>query len=174
MRHVILTFFLIAVGTLALTIVAGHDLHAQDIRPQAATLLKTDVAGVEGKEWNVITVELAPGVVDARHSYPGVQLVYVLEGAGFLQVDGKPPVALNPGVAAAFGPKQPHVLMNTSKTQTLKVLVVLLREKGQPRLTLANRGAPRHRESGEQIQNADVSQQKANEQKNSTRPGLVF
>lgn len=174
MRQMILTLFVIAAGTLSLAFAAGQDLNTQTVGPQVTRLLKTDVAGVESKEWNVMTVELAPGAADARHSYPGVELVYVLEGAGFLEVDGKPPVALNPGVVAALNPKQIHVLKNTSQTQTLKALVVLLLEKGPQRPLLANQGAPRHQGGGEPMSNGDLRQQKTNEQNNSTHTGLVF
>ncbi|MGH7206492.1 MAG: cupin domain-containing protein [Nitrospiraceae bacterium] len=174
MRQVILTLFVLATGTLALTFATGQDLNAQTMGPQVTTLLKTDVAGVEGKEWNVITVELAPGAVDARHSYPGVELVYVLEGAGFLEVDGKSPVALNPGAVAALNPKQIHLLKNASQTQTLKVLVVLLHENGHQRPMLANQRAPRHQGGGGSMSNGDLRQQKATEQDNSTHTGLVF
>lgn len=174
MRQVILTLFVIFVGTFALPFAAGHDLNAQTTGPHVSPLLNTGVPGMKGKEWDVITVELAPGAVDARHSYPGVELVYVLEGAGFLEVDGKPPVALNPGVVAALDPKHIHVLKNTSQTQTLKVVVVLLLEKGQQRPILAKRGAPSHQGGGDPISNGDLRHQKANEQKTSTLPGLVF
>jgi len=145
-------------GMLVLAIAAGQELNAQIKEPQVTTLLKTDVASVDGKEWNVITVELTPGAMDTRHFHPGVELVYVLEGAGFLEVDGKPPVALNPGTVAALHPRHSHVLKNTSRTQTLKVLVVLLLDKGHQRPMLAKRGTP----------------PKAAEQKNGTRPELVF
>jgi len=161
-------------GMLVFAIAAGQDLNAKASEPQVTTLLKPDAAGAEGKEWNVITVELAPGAVDARHSYPGVELVYVLEGAGFLEVDGKPPVALNPETVAALHPKHSHVLKNTSRTQTLKVLVVLLLDKGQQRPMLAKRGAPRHQGGAEPISKGDGRDQKTNEQNNSTRTGLVF
>lgn len=158
MRQVILTLTVIFAGTLGLGIAAGQDLNAQTVEPQVTMRLKADVAGVKGKEWKVITVELPPGAVDTRHSYPGVKLVYVLEGAGLVEVDGKPPVALNPGVVASFNPEQIHVLKNTSQTQTLKVLVVLFLEKGHQRPLLSNRGAS----------------SKAAEPNNSTGPGLVF
>jgi len=161
-------------GMLVFAIAAGQDLNAKASEPQVTTLLKPDAAGAEGKEWNVITVELAPGAVDARHSYPGVELVYVLEGAGFLEADGKPPVALNPGVVASLNPKQIHVLKNTSQTQTLKVLVVLILEKGPQRPLLANRGAPRHQGSGEPMSNGDLRQQKTHDRNNASPPGLVF
>jgi len=89
-----------------------------------------DVAGAEGREWKVVTVELAPGTADARHFQPGVELVYVLEGAGYLEADGKPKVALNPGAVTTLQPKQSHVLKNASQTRPLKVLVVLHLQNG--------------------------------------------
>ena len=158
MRITKLALFLIVAGTPALGIAAGHDSNARTSGPQITTILKTDVAGVEDKEWKIRTVELAPGSADARHFYSGVELVYVLEGAGRLEVDGKPFVALHPGAVAALNPKEIHVLKNTSQTQKLKVVVVLLREKGQPGLARGNRG----------------TSPKAVEQDNSTVPGLVF
>ena len=84
-----------------------------------------DAALAEGREWKVVTVELAPGKADERHFQPGAELVYVLEGAGYLEADGKPKVALNPGAVTALQPKQGHVLKNASQTRPLKALVVL-------------------------------------------------
>jgi len=84
-----------------------------------------DAAGAEGREWKIVTVELAPGTADAQHFLPGVELVYVLEGAGYLEADGKQPVTLNPGAVTTLQPKQGHVLKNASQTRPLKVLVVL-------------------------------------------------
>ena len=92
-----------------------------------------DAAGADGEEWKVVTVELAPGATDARHFHPGVELVYVLEGAGYLEADGKPKVALNPGAVTTLQPKQAHVLKNASQTRPLKVLVVLRPPAGSVR-----------------------------------------
>ncbi len=161
-------------GMLALALIAGKDLNAQTVGPQVTTLVKTEVAGVEGMEWNVLTVDVAPGAVDTRHFRPGVELVYVLEGAGVLGVDGQPPVALNPGIVATLHPKQPQVFKNTSPTQTLKVLVVLLLARGHQRPMLANGGPSRHQKGLEHIANGDIHQPKTNERKDPTRPGLVF
>ncbi len=174
MKQVILTLFLIFAGTLGLAIAAGQDLNAQTNGAHVTHLLRVDVAGAEGKEWNVITVELIPGAVDARHFHPGVQVVYVLEGAGVLEVDGKRPVALNLGTVAALGPKEAHVLKNTSQTQALKVLVIQLIEKGQPRSIHANGVAPKRHDGNEQIAIEDVKHPSANRKNSTTRPGLVF
>ena len=92
-----------------------------------------DVAVADGKEWKVVTIELSPGTVDAWHFHPGAELVYVLEGAGLLEVDGKPSVTLNPRVATTLQPKQDHVLKNASQTRPLKVLVVLRPPHGDVR-----------------------------------------
>ena len=161
-------------GMLALALIAGKDLNAQTVGPQVTTLVKTEVAGVEDMEWNVLTVDVAPGAVDTRHFRPGVELVYVLEGAGVLGVDGQPPVALNPGIVATLHPKQPQVFKNTSPTQTLKVLVILLLARGHQPPMLANGGPSRHQKGLEHIANGDIHQPKTNERKDPTRPGLVF
>jgi quercetin dioxygenase-like cupin family protein len=148
MRRVILTLFMIAVGVFALA--AGQDVNAQTRGVPVITQVTAEVAGVEGKKWNVSTVELAPGAVDARHFHPGAELVYVLEGAGFLEVDGHSPVALKPGTTVALTPHHMHVLKNTSQTKRLKVLVVL------------------------PLENGDGRQQKATDQNQSTPLGLIF
>src|SRR5881397_3507129 len=72
MRLTMLALFLIFAGTSAFATAAGQDQNAQASGPLVTTILKTDVAGVEDKEREVITVELAPGTVDARHIYSGV------------------------------------------------------------------------------------------------------
>jgi quercetin dioxygenase-like cupin family protein len=180
MRHMILTLFMMtAVGVFA--IAEGRAPIAQTpTGPQIINLLRTDVAGPEGKLSNVSNVELPSGAVDARDSHLGVEVVYVLEGTGSLEVDGKPPVALKPGTVIQFAPKHHHVLKNTSRTQTLKVLIVDLVETGQPHLMLANRETRQQKEARQQNEgcqispNGDLSQQKTNEQDSSTMKGLVF
>ena len=97
------------------------------------SLAIADASRAEGGEWKVVTVELAPGAADARHFHPGVELVYVLEGAGYLEADGKPKVALNPGAVTTLQPKQALVLKNASQTRPLKVLVVLRPPAGSVR-----------------------------------------
>ena len=178
MRPKLMTLLLILAGSLTLAITEGQDPNAQTMGPQATTLLKAGVAGMEGKQGSISTVELAPGAVDARQFYPGVELVYVLEGAGSLEVDDMPPVALEPGTVVAVHPTHSRVLNNTSMTQTLKVHVVRLIDKGQPRLVLANGGTRPQKEECEVIPNGTIRQQKAKEQNNSpsTSPGtgLIF
>ena len=163
MRITMVALFLIFANTSVLAIAAGSDFNAQSSGPQVTTILKTDGAEVEGKEWKVRTVELAPGAVDARHFYSGVELVYVLEGTGRLEVEGKPFVALHPGAVAAVGPKKRHLLKNASQTQPLKVLVMLMPERGQSGPDPTNR-----------MSSVNSKQQKTVEADDSRVLGLVF
>jgi len=163
MRITMVALFLIFANTSVLAVAADSGFNAQSSGPQGTTILKTDVAEVEGKEWKVRTVELSPGAVDARHFYSGVELLYVLEGTGRLEVEGKPFVALHPGAVAAVGPKKRHLLMNASQTQPLKIVVMLMPGNGQAGLNLTNR-----------TPNANSKQQKAVEADDSRVLGLVF
>ena len=173
MKPTMLALSLIFAGTSALASFSDLDVQAQTRELQVTELRTTAVAGVEGKEWKVITVELTPGSVDSQRFNPGAEFVYVLDGAGRLDVAGKPSVTLNQGSVATFSSTTHHVLKNTSPTKTLKVLVVSLAEKGQRRSALANPEAPRHQGAGRSKSNGDLRQQANNKQ--DTRPaGLVF
>lgn len=104
-----------------------------------ATVHATDP---DDREWSLVLVELAPGDMDARHFHPGLELMYVLEGEGFLEVDGEPARALNPGTVAALPQDRRHVLKNTSATGSLKVLVVFFLDKEPKRFALHGQSAP--------------------------------
>jgi quercetin dioxygenase-like cupin family protein len=90
-----------------------------------------------GKDWNVIAVELAPGDMNRWHSQPGGEFLYVLEGAGRLEVEGKQAITLHPGSASTLTSNPHHVLKNISRTNPLKILVVFLNPSGGPHPLLA-------------------------------------
>src|SRR3546814_18012779 len=60
------------------------------------SLLRHDLSA-PGREVIQVLVELAPGAAAPRHSHPGEELVYVVEGVLEYQLDGKPPVTLKAG-----------------------------------------------------------------------------
>lgn len=136
----------------------GEELQAKLREPSPATLLKSNVPGVEGKDWNVITVELQPGAAQSWHVSPADELVYVLEGAGQLDLEGRPSVTLKPGAVAALGSTPNHLLRNTSRTKTLKVLVVLLIDKGQqhPLLALPSNGTGKQQLTSEPAKSPEI------------------
>ena len=103
------------------------------LNPTVTRLLKTDLLHIEGKELNVVTIQLAPGSVGKQGHHPGPELVYVLEGVGVLEVEGKPPFVLSPGAVTIIDSHHIHISKNTSPTHRLKLLAVQLLETSQPR-----------------------------------------
>lgn len=96
---------------------------------------KADVS-VENREAIVARVELAPGVTAARHTHPGDEISYVLEGEGQLLVDGEAPRNLKAGDAFVVAAGKVHGAKNTG-SGTLRLLGVYVVEKNQALATPA-------------------------------------
>lgn len=98
-------------------------------------LLSKDLTGIPGKEGTMITVEFAPGEVDAIHRHNAHVFVYVLEGAVVMQVKGGKELTLRPGDTFYESPQDIHVVgRNASKTEPAKFLVFFVKDKGAPLL----------------------------------------
>ena len=133
-RTVVMLTIALVVG-MAVGLIGHQLLIAQPQPVQRAALLKTELAGIEGKEAVVLKVEAAPGAVSGKHYHPGHELAYILEGTMILEVEGKPPVTLKAGDTFHMPPQVVHGGKNASTTAPLKVLVFGLFEKGQPDTT---------------------------------------
>ena len=68
---------------------ALHVARAQQPGLNRADLQRHDLS-VPGREVVQVLVEFAPGVVAARHSHPGEEIVYVVEGSLEYRLDGRP------------------------------------------------------------------------------------
>ncbi len=134
MRRTALMFGLTLAVGIALGVIGGQVLNAQQEPVKRTALLKTGLDGIEGKDGNVVMVEIAPGASTGKHYHPGHEFGYVLTGSGTLEIEGKGPLAITPGAIAHLTPKQVHNAKNTGKTP-LKVLVFAIYEKGQPPVT---------------------------------------
>ncbi len=125
----------LAIG-IALGIIGTQVLNAQYAQQQEpikrTVLLKTDLAGIEGKEGVLFLAELAPGAVSGKHYHPGTELFYVLEGAFTHAPEGKPPVTLKAGEAGHNSNKGVHYVKNPSMTERTRALACLIVDKGQP------------------------------------------
>jgi len=128
-RTVIMLALAVAVG-MTVGVIADQVLSAQHIK--VTDLLKADLAGLEGKEAVVQTVEIAPAGVVGKHYHPGHEVVYVLGGTGTLEMEGRPPRVIKPGDVVHIPAKHVHWANNNSMTHPVVVLVVRIHEKGQP------------------------------------------
>ena len=76
----------------------------------------------------------APGATTGRHTHPGEEISYVLEGTVKLEVDGQPPRDLKAGDFFIVPAEKIHNATSTSKAVVLATYVV---EKGKPLTTPA-------------------------------------
>lgn len=106
-------------------------LRAEQPLVKETVLLRTDLAGVAGKELIVSRFDTAPGWAHGRHYHVGHELVYVLEGSAIVEVEGKLPMTVPAGTTAYFPPKQVHAGRNASRSASFRFLLVRIHDKGQ-------------------------------------------
>jgi quercetin dioxygenase-like cupin family protein len=127
--------FMIACAGLVLGIVAVS-LTASDASAQIkrTPLQKFDVPGA-GYETIIGIAEVAPNVSIGRHTHPGVESGYVLEGELVLLVEGQPPRTLKAGDSYQIGAGAPHD--GKAGPNGGKVIATYVVEKGKPLATPA-------------------------------------
>ena len=114
---------------------ATLSLLAQNPGLQRTVVQKADVS-VPGREAVIAHVEISPGAGTGRHTHPGEEITYVVEGEGELLIDGQPTRKVKAGDGFVVPTGVKHDARNTG-TQTWKLAVVYLVEKGQPMVTAA-------------------------------------
>jgi quercetin dioxygenase-like cupin family protein len=100
-------------------------------------ILKQDLEADPSKEVTLFIADYKPGAKTGKHYHPGQEFIYVLEGHGVMEEVGKSPVDMKPGGAIYFrsDPKKPtyvHEATNLSQADGMKLLVILITDKGQP------------------------------------------
>jgi quercetin dioxygenase-like cupin family protein len=115
-------------GAIALT--AAGLLYAQAGGLTRTVLTRADLSA-PGREAVMARVELAPGAHAGRHSHPGEEIGYVLEGEADLLVDGQPPRHLKAGDTYAIPAGVAHGANNDGKAPA-KLVAVFVVEKGKP------------------------------------------
>jgi quercetin dioxygenase-like cupin family protein len=100
---------------------------------QVKTLFTKQLPEAPGKEIEVITVNYAPGAVDAVHRHNAHAVVYVLEGEVEMQVRGGMLRRLGPGQVFYESPEDVHTVgRNASKTKPAKFVVFFIKNEGAP------------------------------------------
>ena len=123
-------------------VVAGMLAIATGALLAQASGLKREMVGradvsVPGREAVVARVEVAPGAKAGRHTHPGDEISYVLEGdSGVLLVDGQPPRKLKAGESFVIPAGVVHDAMNDGD-KPIKLVGVYVVEKGKPLATPA-------------------------------------
>ena len=123
-----------------LIIGAALAIAAGTLLAQASGLTRTLVGradvSVPGREAVVARVEVAPGARAGRHTHPGDEISYVLEGQGELLIDGQPPRIVKAGESFVIPAGVVHDAHNDSNAP-MKLVGVYVVEKGKPLATPA-------------------------------------
>lgn len=109
---------------------ALHVGRAQQPEVKRTDALRHDLE-IPGREVVQARVDIPPGVLAARHSHPGVEIAYVLEGSLQYQFDGKPPVTLKAGDALFIPAGTIHSAKNVGKGNGAELATYIV-EKGKP------------------------------------------
>lgn len=86
---------------------------------------------VQGRHAVQARADFAPGGAVGKHTHPGEEISYVLEGTLELQVEGQPPRIVKAGEAFFIPAGVVHAGKNVDKGTT-KVLATYIVEKGKP------------------------------------------
>lgn len=110
--------------------VCAQQSPAVPMSPVKRTMLqKVDVAGTNYETVTLIA-EVIPNYSVGRHTHPGIETGYILEGEVTALVDGKAPLSLKPGDSYQIPPVAIHDARSGDKG--VKYLAIYVVEKGKP------------------------------------------
>ncbi|QUS40808.1 cupin domain-containing protein [Tardiphaga alba] len=112
---------------LTIATLAGGAAFAQGIK--RTPLQKVEFP--EGYETVTAIAEVPPGGASGRHTHPGAETGYVLEGELELVIDGKPPLKLKAGDSYQIPAGAVHDARATGD-KPMKVLGIYIVTKGKP------------------------------------------
>jgi quercetin dioxygenase-like cupin family protein len=113
---------------------ALHVTHAQQPGIKRTDALRHDL-DVPGREIIQVRVDFDPGAAFGKHSHPGAEIAYVLEGTLEYELEGEPPVTLKAGQALFIPARKIHAAKNAG-TGNAAELATYIVEKGQPLVVL--------------------------------------
>jgi quercetin dioxygenase-like cupin family protein len=115
--------------------IAGVALFAQNPGVQRTVVKRGDIS-VPGREAVIARAEIAPGASTGRHTHPGEEISYVMEGEGEILIEGQPALKVKAGDGFIVPNGAKHDARNTG-TQPMKLAAIYVVEKGKPLATPA-------------------------------------
>jgi quercetin dioxygenase-like cupin family protein len=120
-------------------LIVGSALALPLVLAQGPGITRTDLQrhdlSVPGREVVQVLVAFAPGVVAPRHSHPGEEIVYGVEGLLEYRLDGKPPLTLKAGEVLFIPAGTIHEVRNVGSGNAAELATYVV-EKGKPLVVL--------------------------------------
>ena len=131
------TRIMAAAALIVASVLAPRRAGAVRVLVQPPGIKRTDLMrhdlSVPGREVIQVLVEFAPGVAFPKHSHPGEELVYVIEGLLEYALEGRPPVTLKAGDVLFIPAGTPHAVKNVGSGNAAELATYIV-EKGKPLL----------------------------------------
>jgi quercetin dioxygenase-like cupin family protein len=110
-------------------------LAPQVVSAQQPGIKRTDLQrhdlSIPGREVIQVRVDIDPGVLAPKHTHPGEEIIYVLEGSLEYEVEGKPPVTLKAGDVLFIPAGVIHSAKNVGSGNGAELATYIV-EKGKP------------------------------------------
>jgi quercetin dioxygenase-like cupin family protein len=124
----------------AAVLVLGRGVAPLAAQAQLPSIKRTDLQrhdlSVPGREVIQVRVDIGPGVTAPRHSHPGEEIVYALDGTLRYQLEGQPPVTIAAGEVVFIPPGTIHAVTNVGNGNAAELATYVV-EKGKPLVVLA-------------------------------------
>ncbi len=124
----------------ALLMIGGSfALHVTQAQKQAdikRTDLQRNDLSVPGREVFQVRVDIPAGTAFPKHSHPGEEIVYMIEGVLEYHLEGRPPITLKAGEVLFIPAGTVHAVKNVGSGNGAELATYIV-EKGKPLLTLA-------------------------------------
>ena len=116
-------------------LIAGCGLALHVARAQPPGIQRTELQrhdlGTPGREAIQVRVDFDPGSAFPRHTHPGEEIIYVLEGTWEYTVGGKPPVTRKVGDVLFIPAGTIHSARNVGTGRAAELATYIV-EKGKP------------------------------------------
>jgi len=120
-------------------VIVGSGLGPQVAPAQQPGSKRTDLQrhdlSAPGREVVQVRVDFDPGYVSPRHTHPGEEIIYVLEGTLEYEVEGKPPMTLKAGEVLFIPARTIHAAKNLGSGNGAELATYVV-EKEKPLVTL--------------------------------------
>ncbi len=119
----------------AIVVTAALVVHAQAPGFKRTVLQQADISA-PGREVVQAAVEFQPGGTPGRHTHPGEEVGYVVDGTVKVEIDGKPAMTLTAGQGFLIPAGTIHNATNVG-TGSAHLVATYIVEKGKPLATPA-------------------------------------
>lgn len=117
-----------------LVVILPGSAQAQQVGSGRTELQRHDLS-VPGHEVVQVRVDLEPGILSHKHTHPGEEIVYVLEGVLEYTVEGKAPVTLKAGDVLFIPAGKAHTAKNVGSSKGSELATYIV-DKTKPLITI--------------------------------------